>query len=153
LWLNKTWPKDLIKKIDPFTITVVLHSCRTFWEWKIVTPWTHLIVLQHRFTGNGIITNVRDECRTAVIVKGSKPVNMKKKKFLKSYIINKIYKLFHSIFLRSKIRKLVLNYSHWWLTAHSNIFVTDISWRFVVLMEEKEISVENHRAVKIKLLT
>jgi hypothetical protein len=33
------------------------------------------------FTGNGIITNVRDECRTAVIVKGSKPVNMKKKYF------------------------------------------------------------------------
>ena len=75
-----------------------------------MTPWTHLIVLQHHFTGNGIITNVWDECRTAVIVKGSKPVNMKKKK-IKSYIMNKLYKLFHSIFLQSKIRKLVLNYT------------------------------------------
>jgi hypothetical protein len=69
--------RNIVLHIDPFTNH---DNCgptciRNFCEWKnILQKKRHLIVLRNHFIWKGILlplTNVRDECRTAVIVKGS----------------------------------------------------------------------------------
>ena len=64
-------------RIDPFMITADLHSSGTFMSGKMMISWENRDFINAfncsmtSFFKKGYYTNVLDECRTTVIMKGS----------------------------------------------------------------------------------